>query len=74
MMLTGHIDLGRGLTVGLSRFIQFGATTIAKGLRGVGYEMPQPWPVRACARYSVECTTAIHSQCLRSLAGASLGL
>ena len=36
MMLTGHIDLRRGLTVVLGCFILFGAPTIAKGLRGFG--------------------------------------
>jgi type IV secretion system protein VirB2 len=36
MMLSGRIDLRRGLTVALGCFILFGAPTIARGLRGVG--------------------------------------
>ncbi|MBB4642585.1 TrbC/VirB2 family protein [Rhizorhapis suberifaciens] len=36
MMLSGRIDLRRGLTVVLGCFILFGAPTIAKGLRGFG--------------------------------------
>lgn len=35
MMLTGHIDLRRGLTVVLGCFMLFGAPSIAVGLRGV---------------------------------------
>jgi type IV secretory pathway VirB2 component (pilin) len=36
MMLSGHVDLRRGVSVVLGCFILFGAPTIVKGLRGFG--------------------------------------
>lgn len=39
MMLSGQIDLRRGLTVVLGSFILFGAPSIARGLRGLNGEV-----------------------------------